>query len=52
MNVIGSFRKLSDSSPTKYEIRTKFMGMREISRDTIVRFVFEEERRNRRKELL
>jgi hypothetical protein len=28
------------------------MGMREISRDTIVRFVFEEERRNRRKELL
>lgn len=52
VKVVSSFRKLSDSALTKYEIRTKFVGLREIIRDTIVRFVFEEERRNRQKELI
>ena len=50
MNIIDSFRKSVDS--TKLEIRTKFLGLRESARDAIVRFVFEEERRNRNKENL
>ena len=50
MNVISIFRKSTES--IKYEIRTKFMGLIETARDEIVRFVFDEERRNRQKELL
>ena len=50
MNVISVFRKSTES--IKYEIRTKFMGLIETARDEIVRFVFDEERRNRQKELL
>ena len=49
MNIISVFRTSTES--IKYEIRTKFIGLREAARDAIVRFVFEEERRNRRKEL-
>ncbi|MGP1403351.1 MAG: flagellar brake protein [Catonella sp.] len=50
MNIISAFRKSVESA--KFEIRTKFIGLREASRDAIVRFVFEEERRNRKKETL
>lgn len=50
MNIVSSIRKSAESA--KFEIRTKFIGLREAARDAIVRFVFEEERRNRRKELL
>lgn len=50
MNIISAFRKTTES--VKFEIRTKFVGLREAARDAIVRFVFEEERRNRRKEVL
>ena len=50
MNIVSSIRKSVESA--KFEIRTKFIGLREAARDAIVRFVFEEERRNRRKELL
>ena len=50
MNVISIFRTSTES--IKYEIRTKFIALREAARDAIVRFVFEEERRNRRKDLL
>ena len=49
MNIISAFRKSVES--TKFEIRTKFLGLRESARDAIVRFVFEEERRNRQKEV-
>ena len=48
MNIISAARKSADSA--KFEIRTKFVGLREASRDAIVRFVFEEERKNMRKE--
>lgn len=50
MNIISAFRKTTESA--KFEIRTKFVSLRETARDAIVRFVFEEERRNRRKEVL
>lgn len=49
MNIISALRKSVES--TKFEIRTKFLGLRESARDAIVRFVFEEERRNRQKEV-
>ena len=50
MNIVSAYRKSTEMA--KFEIRTKFIGLREVARDAIVRFVFEEERRNRRKELL
>lgn len=50
MNIISTFRKTNELA--KFEIRTKFVGLRETDREAIVRFVFEEERRNRRKEVL
>ena len=50
MNIISTFRRTVESA--KFEIRTKFLGLRETAREAIVRFVFEEERRNRKKETL
>lgn len=47
MRVISSLRKSVES--TKYEIRTKFTALKDADRETIVRFIFEEERRNRSK---
>ena len=50
MNIISTFRRNTESA--KFEIRTKFVGLREAVREAIVKFVFEEERRNIRKEVL
>lgn len=48
MRVVSSNKKRS--SQESYEIGGSFVGLRDRERDNIVRFIFEEERKNRRKE--
>ncbi len=47
MSIISCERKSVESN--KYEVRGVFLGISDSYRDTIVRFIFEEERKNRSK---